>query len=306
MIHFKCGKCGKKLAAKDESAGKRVKCPACGQVLQAPAAGEAPRAPAGKAASSPAQAPAKPEPPSPAAPRPKSAVVPRPVPAAASLGVGPAGGVIRAPKHLSKKFYLVSMIAGPASFAVVGILYVVSLFVFGEGAIVAQQGGAENPQEAAAHLADMGQGMMGVGLLCLILFIIAYAVEIYSGVIGFVLLYRMWSALQAGPVRATPGKAVGLLFVPFYNLYWMFQAILGWTQDYNVFVAQRGIESPQAPEGLAKTICILALVGAVPCVGLLVAPVLFVLALVFYAKAIDCVNALALVPEKVTEPMGMA
>ena len=304
MIHFQCSKCGKKLAAKDESAGKRVKCPACGQVLQAPAAEEAPRAPAAKAAPAPALAPAKPEPPPPAAPRPKLAAVPRSVPAAASLGVGPAGGVIRAPKPMSKKFYITSIVAGPAALAVAGLLYVIGLFVFGGGAIAAQQGGAENPQEAAAHLAAMGQGMMGWGLLCLILFIIAYAVEIYSGVIGFILLYKMWSALQAGPVRATPGKAVGLLFVPFYNLYWMFQAILGWTQDYNAFVAQRGIESPQAPEGLAKTICILALVGAVPCVGLLVLPVLFVLALVFYARAIDCVNALALVPEKVTAPLS--
>jgi len=306
MIHFKCGKCGKKLAAKDESAGKRVKCPACGQIVPVPAAEEAPQGPAAKAASSPAQAPAKPEPPPPAAPRPKPAAVPRPVPAAASLGVGPAGGRIRAPTRMSKKFYLTSIVAGPAVLAAAALLYVIGIFVFGAGAVAAQQGGAENPQEAMANMTAMTQGMMGWGVLCMIVFVIGYAAEIYSGVIGFILLYKMWSALQAGPVRATPGKAVGLLFVPFYNLYWMFQAILGWTQDYNAFVAQRGIESPQAPEGLAKTICILALVGAVPCVGLLVLPVLFVLALVFYAKAIDCVNALALVPEKVTAPMGTA
>ena len=225
MIHFKCGKCGKKLAAKDESAGKRVKCPACGQVLQAPAA---------------------------------------------------------------------------------GLLYVIGLFVFGGGAIAAQQSGSQNPQEAMAKMTAMSQGMMGWGLLCLIVFVIGYAAEIYSGVIGFILLYKMWSALQAGPVRVRPGKAVGLLFIPFYNFYWVFQAILGWAQDYNAFIAQRGIDGPQAPEGLAKTICILALVGAVPCIGLLVLPVVFILALVFDSKAIDCVNALALVPKKVTGPMGMA
>jgi len=32
MIHFQCSKCGKRLAAKDESAGKRAKCPGCGQL----------------------------------------------------------------------------------------------------------------------------------------------------------------------------------------------------------------------------------------------------------------------------------
>jgi phage FluMu protein Com len=72
MIHFKCSKCGKKLGAKDDSAGKRVKCPACGQILQAPATGEARRAPPGEpapappAAKSSAVSSAKPKPPPPA------------------------------------------------------------------------------------------------------------------------------------------------------------------------------------------------------------------------------------------------
>ncbi len=299
MIQFQCAKCGKRLMVKDESAGKRAKCPGCGEVMVVPGGQAAPAAAAPKPSASPLRSAAPAQPLRPPAQTPKAA-------ATVSLGTGPAGGVIRAPSRLSKKFYLVSMIAGPASFAIVGILYIVGLFAFGGGAIAAQQGGAENPQAAAANLAAMGQGMMGVGLLCLILFIIAYALEIYSGVIGFVLLYKMWSALQAGPVRTTPGKAVGLLFIPFYNLYWMFQAILGWAQDYNAFVAQRGIEAPPAPAGLAKTICILALVGCVPCLGLLVLPVLLVLALVFYAKAIDCVNVLALVPEKAAAPLGGA
>ena len=211
MIQFHCAKCGKRLMVKDESAGKRAKCPGCGEVMLVPGAkSAAPAGPAARPAAPPPKAPApRPQPAAPPPPPRPPAQVPKAA-ATVSLGTGPAGGVVRAPSRLSKKFYLISMIAGPASFAVVGILYIVGLFVFGGGAIVAQQGGAENPQEAAAHMAAMGQGMMGVGLLCLILFIIAYAVEIYSGVIGFVLLYRMWSALQAGPVRATPGKRPAL------------------------------------------------------------------------------------------------
>ena len=34
--------CGKKLQAKDELAGKRVKCPQCGQPLTVPAPGDMP------------------------------------------------------------------------------------------------------------------------------------------------------------------------------------------------------------------------------------------------------------------------
>src|SRR6266852_5492001 len=38
------------------------------------------------------------------------------------------------------------------------------------------------------------------------------------------LWYRMWSAIQDGHARTTPGKAVGLMFVPLFNVYWMFVA----------------------------------------------------------------------------------
>ena len=274
MIHFKCGKCGKKLAAKDESAGKRVKCPACGQVLQAPAAGEAPRAPAAKATPAPAQAPAKPAPPPPAAPRPAEQTAAR-------------GAVTGGPARLSKAFYFGSILG--AGIVDVIVFAVVVLFVM-QDRLGISVGGSEEAAFSGGFF----------------LFFLMVAAGIYGTVVGCLLLYRMWQAIQAGPARTTPGKAVGLLFIPFYNFYWMFQAILGWARDYNAFVAQRGIESPPAPEGLAKTLCILALVGAVPCLAPLALPVVVVLMLVFYAKAIDCVNALALVPEKATAPLAVA
>ena len=41
MISFTCSSCGKKLSTKDESAGKRVKCPGCAVVVAVPALQEA-------------------------------------------------------------------------------------------------------------------------------------------------------------------------------------------------------------------------------------------------------------------------
>src|SRR5262249_57314267 len=38
MIPFQCSGCGKNLQVKDESAGKKVKCPRCGQLVRAPEA----------------------------------------------------------------------------------------------------------------------------------------------------------------------------------------------------------------------------------------------------------------------------
>lgn len=49
--------------------------------------------------------------------------------------------------------------------------------------------------------------------------------------------YRAWSCLRAGAPRTTPGQAVGMLFIPFYNLYWMFVAIAGLPKDWNRIVA---------------------------------------------------------------------
>ena len=39
MIGLVCSACGKNLKVKEENAGKRVKCPGCGQLMQVPAVG---------------------------------------------------------------------------------------------------------------------------------------------------------------------------------------------------------------------------------------------------------------------------
>jgi hypothetical protein len=38
-----------------------------------------------------------------------------------------------------------------------------------------------------------------------------------------VLIYKMWSAIQSETVKITPGKAVGRLYIPIYQLFWMFK-----------------------------------------------------------------------------------
>jgi len=53
-------------------------------------------------------------------------------------------------------------------------------------------------------------------------------------IVAFVILYRCWQAVQ--PLREydeteqrmpTPGKAIGFLFIPFFNFYWVFVAWVG-------------------------------------------------------------------------------
>jgi len=64
-------------------------------------------------------------------------------------------------------------------------------------------------------------------------------------VLNCILLYKLWCPIQDGQARTAPGKAVGFMFIPFFNLYWTFQAFWGLSKDMNAYAAQRGIAAPQ-------------------------------------------------------------
>lgn len=51
--------------------------------------------------------------------------------------------------------------------------------------------------------------------------------SIPSALLFFIWLYKTWEAVPQQHQSTTPGKAVGLLFVPFFNIYWMFRAFPG-------------------------------------------------------------------------------
>jgi|SRR5688572_4408375 len=107
------------------------------------------------------------------------------------------------------------------------------------------------------------------------------------------LVYKMWSVIQVGgpAPRTTPGLAVGLLFVPCFNYYWVFQAYWGWTKDFNAYTATTNTPAPRMPEGLALTICIFLVLSIIPIVGACLGLVNMVLLLMFVNSAINGVNA---------------
>lgn len=121
-----------------------------------------------------------------------------------------------------------------------------------------------------------------------------------------ILVYKSWAAIQDGQPRTTPGVAVGLLFVPIFNLFWMFQAYWGWTKDFNDYAKKHNLKVSRAPEGLALTYCILLLIGAIPFVGL---PFAFVNQLVLLALvwcSIDSINSLIAARSPAQVAAGMA
>lgn len=68
-----------------------------------------------------------------------------------------------------------------------------------------------------------GYVFLGLGVLC----------SMICGIYQYILLYRAWHCLQYGAPRSTPGKAIGFLFIPFFNFYWMFVAFGGLAKDWN-------------------------------------------------------------------------
>lgn len=139
--------------------------------------------------------------------------------------------------------------------------------------------------------------------------------SILSAVVAFILIYKMWAAIQGMGARTSAGKALGFMFIPFFNLYWAFQVYWGWTKDYNSIPERDDVELPSMPEGIGLAVCVLPLVsmflmiagfivvgwksisaGAADNVGLqasmLIGLVNTILMAVLFAKICDGINAL--------------
>jgi hypothetical protein len=97
----------------------------------------------------------------------------------------------------------------------------------------------------------------GFGML---FFVIGWIFLMVSAVFFYINLYRAWSCLQAGTPRTTPGKAVGFLFIPVFNLYWFFVAIAGLATDWNRIVA--GYADLRAAPRLNATLFVLFCIGS--------------------------------------------
>lgn len=150
------------------------------------------------------------------------------------------------------------------------------------------------PAAIARRQADIG---IYIGL--------ALVASLFATVVWLVLLYRLWSAIQDGQARTTPGKAVGLLFIPYYNFYWLFRVVWGFSKDYNRYRDRYGLSTPRLPEGLFLAYSILLVCRAIPFAGWLMSVPTFIVAMFLVPKACDAVNALPekVVPRVVAPPM---
>ena len=132
------------------------------------------------------------------------------------------------------------------------------------------------------------------------IFIVLAMLPVPVGAIAMLVLwYKMWAAIQDGHARTTPGMAIGLLFIPIFQIYWVFQVLWGWAKDYNAYTARHGLTSaPKMPEGLFLAYIILCFLGVL----ILPALINFVVMLVMVWKICDGVNALPAKPVAAPAP----
>jgi type II secretory pathway pseudopilin PulG len=87
---------------------------------------------------------------------------------------------------------------------------------------------------------------------------LAGIIALLVGFIYFLIaLHRCWTVIQVAPCRTTPGKAVGFLFVPFYNFYWWFEALPGLAADVNSYIKETNQEQYKISSGISVALGIL-------------------------------------------------
>lgn len=118
--------------------------------------------------------------------------------------------------------------------------------------------------------ADESTGVFVLGGIFFQFLCVASVVTFY--IFFLMLLSGMWQTVDPHLAQTTPGKAIGFLFIPFFNCYWIFVAIYGLAVDLNKTLRARGA-APAVSEGMALTTCILALV---PCLNLVSIIILFI------------------------------
>ena len=164
--------------------------------------------------------------------------------------------------RLSKGFYLSSFISGGAMGIIASIIWIINVFT---------------EKDDILFIISLGTGIIP---------------SIYGITIFCVFWYKVWVSIQDGHARTTPGKAIGFMFIPFFNGYWLFQSIWGFAKDYNTYIQRHGLNNPKLPDGLFLAYCILGCCSVLPAVGMAVSIAALVIYAIIINKVCDVINNL--------------
>ena len=145
--------------------------------------------------------------------------------------------------------------------AYVGSIVLLFGFLVAVGVQAALQGKAGSEAELQQYVQSW---LMAVGFIGIFIIIVGVLAAIFS----LILLYRYWAVMQPYTKRTTPGKAVGFLFIPIFNLYWLFVAYHGLAKDIDSYLnTNRDSVAPRPSSGLILSMVILFLISLLALVG---------------------------------------
>lgn len=128
-------------------------------------------------------------------------------------------------------------------------------------------------------------GMIAIGVLTYLQFVLVHTV------VTLVVLYKLWDVIQDGVTPVTPGKAVGFLFIPFYNIYWIFRVWGGYPKDHNDFIDRNRLASPKLPGTIFTLFPVLVLLTAIFVLPIFLLPFVTIFLI---SRSCDAVNNLLL------------
>lgn len=160
---------------------------------------------------------------------------------------------------------------------IVGVILIIpALFMAAAATAAATTGSASGGEVAGAASLSIGF------ILALIIGMIASTI---AAILFYIYLYRAWSCLQPGGAQTTPGKAIGFLFIPLFNIYWFFVAINGLPKDWNRVVSS--YEDLKTAPRLNETTFLLF------CIGIFIAPLALVMVFPMMSQLCKGINFFA-------------
>ena len=111
------------------------------------------------------------------------------------------------------------------------------------------------------------RSIFNFGALLVLYAVVSFIIGI---IFSLVVLHTAWKSIQDGNAFTTPGKAVGYLFIPFFNYYWIFIAYRRLFIDMNTYT-----KTKRADVGFATFVCVITLIPYVNMLTLIFMPILF-------------------------------
>lgn len=112
-----------------------------------------------------------------------------------------------------------------------------------------------------------------IPILVIVQFVITFTV------LHLLSIAKNWGSIQDSQSTVSVGKAIGFLFIPFFNYYWIFKVWGGFPKEYNAFIDRNNLAAPKIESNTFVILPIAIIVSAlisplILLIGLFLFPVL--------------------------------